>query len=81
MADIKMPAGADEYTMSPTSKVLDPETAPTKMDSNTVAINDETAHIVDKDAERKLCRKFDFRLLPVLAIMVCFVAIGKLAID
>ncbi|RYC56835.1 hypothetical protein CHU98_g9379 [Xylaria longipes] len=31
----------------------------------------ETAHIIDPAAERALCRKFDFRLLPVLAIMVC----------
>ncbi len=29
----------------------------------------ETARIVDHAAERALCRKFDFRLLPVLALM------------
>lgn len=30
----------------------------------------ETARVVDTQAERALCRKFDFRLLPVLAVMV-----------
>ena len=30
---------------------------------------DDTARIVDKIAERQLCRKLDFRLMPVLAIM------------
>ncbi|KAH8157401.1 hypothetical protein CIB48_g10849 [Xylaria polymorpha] len=30
----------------------------------------ETAHIIDAAAERALCRKFDFRLLPVLSLMV-----------
>lgn len=29
----------------------------------------ETARIVDHIAERQLCRKFDVRLMPVLAIM------------
>lgn len=30
---------------------------------------DETTRVVDHKAERRLCRRFDFRLLPVLAIM------------
>ncbi len=29
----------------------------------------ETARVLDHAAERALCRKFDFRLLPVLAVM------------
>jgi hypothetical protein len=29
----------------------------------------ETARVVDHEAERALCRKFDFRLLPILAFM------------
>ncbi|KAI8950631.1 major facilitator superfamily transporter [Xylaria longipes] len=37
----------------------------------------ETAHIIDPAAERALCRKFDFRLLPVLAIMYLFNALDK----
>jgi hypothetical protein len=30
---------------------------------------EETARVVDHIAERQLCRKFDVRLMPVLAIM------------
>lgn len=30
---------------------------------------DEVTRVVDHKAERRLCRRFDFRLLPVLAIM------------
>lgn len=37
----------------------------------------EAAYIVDHHAERALCRKFDFRLLPVLAIMYLFNALDK----
>ncbi len=33
-------------------------------------IVEETALVIDAAAERALCRKFDFRLLPILAIMV-----------
>jgi len=29
----------------------------------------ETARVVDRIAERQLCRKFDIRLMPVLAVM------------
>lgn len=29
----------------------------------------DTARVVDPVAERRLCRKFDIRLLPVLAVM------------
>lgn len=36
-----------------------------------------TPHIIDHAAERALCRKFDFRLLPVLAIMYLFNALDK----
>jgi len=36
-----------------------------------------TAQIIDKAAERALCRKLDFRLLPVLAIMYLFNALDK----
>ncbi|PTD06764.1 putative transporter [Fusarium culmorum] len=37
----------------------------------------ETARIVDHIAERQLCRKFDVRLMPVLAIMYLFNALDK----
>jgi hypothetical protein len=29
----------------------------------------DTARVIDHQAERKLCRKFDVRILPVLAVM------------
>lgn len=37
----------------------------------------EPAYIVDHHAERALCRKFDFRLLPVLAFMYLCNALDK----
>jgi hypothetical protein len=42
-----------------------------------IATNAETAAIVDHQAERALCRKFDYRLLPVLAVMYLFNALDK----
>lgn len=38
--------------------------------SHVVDSEETTAGVIDSAAERALCRKFDFRLLPVLAIMV-----------
>ncbi|KAI0428921.1 major facilitator superfamily domain-containing protein [Xylaria sp. FL1042] len=46
-------------------------------ESNHENIAEETALVVDVAAERALCRKFDFRLLPVLAIMYLFNALDK----
>ncbi|KAI1421496.1 major facilitator superfamily domain-containing protein [Xylaria sp. FL1777] len=40
-------------------------------------IAQETALVLDAAAERALCRKFDFRLLPILAIMYLFNALDK----
>lgn len=37
----------------------------------------EPAYVVDHHAERALCRKFDFRLLPILALMYLFNALDK----
>lgn len=37
----------------------------------------DTARVVDPIAERRLCRKFDIRLLPVLAVMYLFNALDK----
>ncbi|TVY85396.1 putative transporter [Lachnellula suecica] len=42
-----------------------------------LATSSEPAYIVDYHAERALCRKFDFRLLPVLALMYLFNALDK----
>lgn len=48
-------------------------TATERLDTNdiesTKAALGETARVLDHSAERALCRKFDFRLLPVLAVM------------
>ncbi|KAI0155536.1 MFS transporter [Pestalotiopsis sp. NC0098] len=73
--EVKMSAAHDYAAAG--GKVLDAENAPSRVNSNTIAISDETAHVVDRDAEKKLCRKFDFRLLPVLAIMYLFNALDK----
>lgn len=37
----------------------------------------ETARVVDHAAERRLCFKFDMRILPMLAVMYLFNAIDK----
>ena len=38
-------------------------------DAERQSLDGETARVVDHQAERALCRKFDARLMPVLAIM------------
>ena len=45
--------------------------------SPTITTEGETARIIDHQAERALCRKFDLRLLPVLAVMYFFNALDK----
>ncbi|KAJ5579455.1 uncharacterized protein N7459_005440 [Penicillium hispanicum] len=40
-------------------------------------IVDDVTRVVDHKAERRLCRRFDFRLLPILAIMYLFNALDK----
>ncbi|KAI1192835.1 major facilitator superfamily domain-containing protein [Nemania serpens] len=47
------------------------------VDSVRETVAGETAHVIDRAAERALCRKFDFRLLPMLAIMYLFNALDK----
>lgn len=42
-----------------------------------IGITSESAYVVDHQAERDLCRKFDFRLLPVLACMYLFNSLDK----
>ncbi|KAJ9157575.1 MFS transporter [Pleurostoma richardsiae] len=37
----------------------------------------ETARVIDHKAEMRLCRKFDFRLMPILAVMYLFNALDK----
>ncbi|KAF4119548.1 Major Facilitator Superfamily [Geosmithia morbida] len=57
---------------------------PEKDESGSAIVNDadagsigETAHVIDHVAERKLCFKFDIRLMPVLAVMYLFNALDK----
>ncbi|KAL7620603.1 hypothetical protein AAE478_009598 [Parahypoxylon ruwenzoriense] len=48
------------------------------IESDHVAISEETtAGVTDVAAEKALCRKFDLRLLPVLAVMYLFNALDK----
>ncbi|KAH7413150.1 major facilitator superfamily domain-containing protein [Cadophora sp. MPI-SDFR-AT-0126] len=42
-----------------------------------IATNTGAAAVIDHHAERALCRKFDYRLLPVLAVMYLFNALDK----
>lgn len=65
------PSLRDETSDPKTVYGVDPE-AVTRIDSI-----DEPAYVVDHEAERALCRKFDFRLLPVLALMYLFNALDK----
>lgn len=37
----------------------------------------DTARVIDRAAERKLCLKFDVRLIPVLAIMCMFTYLAR----
>ncbi|KAI0123194.1 major facilitator superfamily domain-containing protein [Xylariales sp. AK1849] len=74
MADSKAvgPGDSDSVYKGPASgnKVVDAE-------SNSQTFNEETAQVIDSAAERALCRKFDLRLLPVLAVMYLFNALDK----
>lgn len=37
--------------------------------TKSIALPGDTARVLDHEAERKLCWKFDIRILPVLAVM------------
>ncbi|KAF7914267.1 uncharacterized protein EAF01_000673 [Botrytis porri] len=54
---------------STTQKIDDPESK--------LGLACESAYVFDHQAERALCRKFDFRLLPVLACMYLFNSLDK----
>lgn len=60
-----------------TGKQSDPENPIVRVDSNGLAFNEETAQVTDTQAEKQLCKKFDFRLLPVLALMYLFNSLDK----
>ena len=48
------------------SKTVDVETS---RDPSSMGVIEGVVRVVDHQAERALCRKFDFRLLPLLAFM------------
>jgi len=70
----------DRKPESTTASVGDDSTdqkTPYNVDAESRIDTSETAYVIDHHAERSLCRKFDFRLLPVLAIMYLFNALDK----
>jgi hypothetical protein len=72
--DNKAGEGADALAIDATT------TDAERLDTNDADITkpsyDDTARVVDHRAEQALCRKFDYRLLPVLALM-CKCSIGN----
>lgn len=62
---------ADSDSVQNQKGPLSSHRASNDVESNHVVLSEEnTAAVIDSAAEKALCRKFDFRLLPVLAIMV-----------
>ncbi|TGO43739.1 hypothetical protein BCON_0960g00010 [Botryotinia convoluta] len=61
--------GDVKVTPGTTQKIDDPESK--------LGLASESAYVFDHQAERALCRKFDFRLLPVLACMYLFNSLDK----
>lgn len=57
--------------LSPSGTVKKTDTVGTMEDpaKSVPGIMDEVTRVVDHKAERRLCRKFDYRLLPILAVM------------
>lgn len=67
-------SSAPARTLSPdgTTKktdTLDTVEEPNKLKGYGSGVLDEVTRVVDHKAERRLCRKFDYRLLPILAVM------------
>jgi hypothetical protein len=55
-----------------------PEEDPNKADRYAPGVVENVAHVVDHKAERALCRRFDLRLMPVLAVMCkCRTAVSR----
>jgi hypothetical protein len=72
-----------QKTYSGSGSLQDDVKAPYNVDQDTEpgsptgANSHSPNYMVDHEAERALCRKFDFRLLPVLAVMYLFNALDK----
>ncbi|KAL4962509.1 putative MFS transporter [Aspergillus stella-maris] len=54
-----------------------PDEDPNKYGQYAPGVVENVAHVVDHKAERALCRRFDLRLMPVLAVMYLFNALDK----
>ncbi|KAL2868105.1 putative MFS transporter [Aspergillus lucknowensis] len=54
-----------------------PEEDPNRTERYAPGVVENVVHVVDHKAERALCRRFDLRLLPVLAVMYLFNALDK----
>ncbi|KAL2818152.1 major facilitator superfamily domain-containing protein [Aspergillus cavernicola] len=54
-----------------------PDEDPNKSDRYAPGVIENVAHVVDHKAERALCRRFDLRLMPVLAVMYLFNSLDK----
>jgi hypothetical protein len=67
------PSSVDDITKTASFKAVDD---PNKLQGYASApgVIDEVTRVVDHKAERRLCRRFDFRLLPILAIMCRFLS-------
>ena len=57
--------------MAPTNDTTKAAAAASKVQdiASATGLVDEITRVVDHKAERRLCRRFDIRLLPILAIM------------
>ncbi|KAJ6167148.1 Major facilitator superfamily domain general substrate transporter [Penicillium chermesinum] len=63
---------------APVSKSFeDPEPNKLQGYGSAPGVIDDVTRVVDHKAERRLCRRFDIRLLPILAIMYLFNALDK----
>ncbi|KAL8408675.1 hypothetical protein RB594_007213 [Gaeumannomyces avenae] len=74
------PGGHPDGTSEPTVAKPSPEDRKNSLASNVakdVELQTGTVRVLDPAAERALCRKFDFRLLPVLAFLYLLNALDK----
>ncbi|KAI0976844.1 major facilitator superfamily transporter [Xylaria arbuscula] len=77
MAEPALSSPSPDDTVSKNDVVSSSKKSSDDAESHRETIAGEMAHVIDAAAERALCRKFDFRLLPVLAVMYLFNALDK----
>jgi MFS family permease len=66
-----------DSTREPSSPKDETDVGIYKASDHGIGMSEDTARVLDKAAERKLCAKFDYRILPVLAVMYLFNALDK----